>query len=245
MVDSNSESCENKSTRQRIFALLAKNSELTPRQICKELNLIYALQGAYVSNTKSLWKSNYHNEEGSSRSNVHFWSGWCNVPKYVDRLQAVSVGWKETNARNRWLQWKDCKLSGRMMWFETGRVNFYIVGTVNLGMAKQLVCNGFYQTGLIFNDKVLESVLETINHSSEHRVFDVGQPLPKKTIRYYNKTLGIKIKIGDKSHPNAVEVESHVPDWAERLTLSLEKIAEAFNYSEFEKDSAKKRDYLV
>ena len=67
-----------------------------------------------------------------------------------------------------------------MMWFETGRVNFYLVGRVSLGMAKQLVCNGFFQTGLIFDYKVFESVLETINHSSEHRVFDIAQPLPKK-----------------------------------------------------------------
>jgi hypothetical protein len=245
MVDSNSESCENKSTRQRIFSLLAKNSELTPMQICKELNLIYALQGAYVSNTKSLWKSNYDNEEGSSRSNVHFWSGWCYVPKYVDRLQALSVGWKKTNARNRWLQWKDCKLSGRMMWFETGRVSFFIVGSVNLGMAKQLVCNGFYQTGLIYNDKVLASALETINHSSEHRVFDVGQPLPKKTIRYYDKTLGIKIKIGDKSHPNAVEVEAHIPDWMDRLNTSLDHLADILSAKIEEPSHSKKPGYIV
>ncbi len=73
----------------------------------------------------------------------------------------------------------------------------------------------------------------------------MGAALPRKTITYFEKSHGLTIKIGDKSHPTAVEVESHVPDWAERLTLSFEKIAEAFSSNTYEKDSAKKPDYLV
>lgn len=246
MVDSNSESCDSKTIRHRVFALLNENPKFSPKMICAKLQLPYLNYGSYINNLKSYWKSHYQFEHGSNCSSVHAWSGCCYVPQGVDRNLALEVGWKQTKAKNRWLLWKDNSI-GRMMWFETGRVNLHVKSPVNLGKAKQLVCNGFSFTGLIFDNKVMFEVLETIRHSGSHYVFETGYPLPKKTISYFEKSYGLTIKIGDKSHPASVEVESHVPDWAERLTLSLEKFADLFGVNSSisnEKEPCKKPDYV-
>ena len=241
MVDSNCESSDSKNIRHSVFALLKENPSFSPKMICAKLHLPYVKYGGYINNLKSYWKSHYQFEQGSNLSSVHAWSGWCYVPQYVDRDLALTVGWERTKAKNRWLKWKDKSGIGGMMWFENGRVNLHVASPVNLGKIKQLVSDGFSFAGLIFDDKVMLQVLKTIHHYGTHYVFDIGSPLPKKTIKHFEKSHGITIKIGDKSHPEAVEVESHIPDWAERLTLSLERIADAFGASANEKESPKKK----
>ena len=245
MVDSNSESCDSKTIRHRVFALLKENPSFSPKMICAKLHLSYVIYGSYINNLKSYWKSNYQFEQGSNCSSVHAWSGWCHVPQYVDRDLALTSGWKRTKAKNRWLHWKDKTGLGSMMWFENGRVNLHVASPVHLGKVKQLVCNGFSFSGLLFDDQVMLKVLESIHHYGSHYVFDVGSPLPKKTIKDFEKSHGITIKIGDMSHPKSVEVESHVPDWAEKLTFSLERIADVFGASVNEKESFKKTDFIV
>jgi hypothetical protein len=87
----------------------------------------------------------------------------------------------------------------------------------------------------------MSQVQETIHHYCSHHVFDVGAPLPKKTIKYFDKSHGIIIKIGYLSHPESVEVESHVPDWAEHLDLFLEKLDSLFGANTFNQDNSKNR----
>jgi hypothetical protein len=243
MVDSNSENSEPKNIRQRVFALLKENPLFSSKNICKNLDLSYAQYGAYINNLKSQWKTNCENEQGSNCSSVHAWHGLCRVPTHLDRVLALEVSWETTEAKNRWLLWKD-KL-GRLMWFENGTVYLYVKSPVNLGKIKQLVWNGFGSTGLIFDMKILDEVTSTIRPTGAHYVFETGHPLPRKTIKYFEKSHGLTIKIGDKSHPNAVEVESRTPDWAEHLGLSLEKVASFFNSCVYEKDALKKPDYVV
>lgn len=245
MAQSNSESCDSKTIRHRAFALLKENDKLSPMRICAELHLPYVRYGAYINNLKSYWKSHYQNEGGSGCSSVHAWSGRCCVPTFVDRGLALRVGWIQTRAKNRWLLWKDEKEIGRMMWFETGVVNLYVRSPVHLGKVKQLVCNGFSFTGLVFEDKVMAQVLETIKPYGAHYVFDIGIALPKKTINYFEKSHGIIIRIGDKSHPYAVEIESHTPDWADRLNLSLDRLADVLGGGPTELAPNKKPEYLV
>ena len=156
---------------------------------------------------------------------------------------ALEVGWVSTKAKNRWLLWKD-KL-GRLEWFENGRVNIYVRGPVVLGKIKQLVCNGFGFTGLIFEDKVLQRVLETIHPSGAHYVFEMGQPLPRKTIDSFKESHGIRIKVGDRSHPAGVEVILRVPSWVEKLELTLEKFDCLWSSNDQGKDAGKKPDYVV
>jgi len=138
------------------------------------------------------------------------------------RSHAVEVGWVETRARNRWLLWKD--RLGRLQWFETGRVNLYVRKPANLGKAYQLICNGFSFTGLITDIKVLENVLASVRFKGAHYVFATEQLLPRLTIDLFAKSNGIIIKVGDRSHPNAVEVIACYPDWAERNERLFEQV---------------------
>jgi hypothetical protein len=149
------------------------------------------------------------------------------VPLSVDRKRAVEVGWVESRARNRWLLWRD-KL-GRLMWFETGRVNLYVRKPVNLGKVYQLICNGFSFTGLIPDVKVLEQVLASVRFKGGHYVFPTGERLPRLTIDLFRKSNGVVIKVGDVSHPNAIEVIAFYPDWAERNERLLERLNEVLS----------------
>ena len=70
-----------------------------------------------------------------------------------------------------------------MMWFENGKVSLYVTSPVHLGKVKQLISNGFSFTDLILDDAIMLKVLGTIHPSGAHYVFDVGCPLPQKTIK--------------------------------------------------------------
>jgi hypothetical protein len=161
------------------------------------------------------------------------------------RTRAVEVGWVETRARNRWLLWKDSL--GRLQWFETGRVNLYVRKPANLGKAYQLICNGFSWTGLITDIKVLEAVLASVRFKGAHYVFPTGQRLPRLTIDLFAKSNGVIIKVGDRSHPHAVEVIACYPDWAERNERLLEQLNDTlqqlFPYATPNNHSAK-QDYV-
>jgi len=237
------------SVRQQVFEILNKNPLLTAKPLCKLLELDYKTHGNYVKYLRFQWKRNYRNERGSKCS-VHGWRGWCYLPKEVRsgiRSQAVEVGWVETRARNRWLLWKD--RLGRLQWFETGRVNLYVRKPANLGKAYQLICNGFSFTGLITDIKVLEQILSTLRFKGAHYVFATEQRLPRLTIDLFAKSNGIIIKVGDRSHPHAVEVISCYPDWAERNERVLEQLNDTlrrlFEPAALNKVDQKKVDYVA
>ena len=207
--------------KKSIFKQLDKNPLLTAKPLCKLLGLPWPEYRNYVNKLRSTWLGLPKNERGS-RCSIHAWRGWCFVPGSVVRTRAVDVGWVETRARNRWLLWKD-KL-GRLQWFETGRVNLFVRKPANLGKAYQLVCNGFSFTGLITDIKVLEKVLQTVRFKGAHYVFPTEQRLPRLTIDLFAKSNGVIIKVGDRSHPHAVEVIACYPDWAERNERLLEQL---------------------
>jgi len=144
------------------------------------------------------------------------------VPVVLDRVKAVEAGWLQSRARNRWLLWKD--RLGRLQLFETGRVNLYVRKPANLGRAYQLVCNGFSFTGLITDLKVLERMLASVRFKGAHYVFPTEERLPRLTIDLFAKSNGVIIKVGDTSHPSAVEVIATYPDWAERNERVLEQL---------------------
>jgi len=227
----NYENSDSHSIRQEIFSLLDKNPLLTPKPLCKILELEYRQHGKYVANLRTLWKYHHKNERGLKCS-THAWRGWCYLPtsftnsgKFCDvRARAVEVGWLASKARNRWLLWKD--RLGRLQWFETGRVNLYVRKPANLGRAYQLICNAFSFTGLITDIKVLEEILKGIQFKGAHYVFPVGQRLPKLTIDLFQKSNGIVIKVGDDTHPDSLEVLVTYPDWAERNERLFEQLHE-------------------
>ena len=222
----NYESGDSESITKQVFAELTKNPLLTPKPLCKILNLSYHEHGKYVANLRSRWKYHHKNERGSKCS-LHGWRGWCYLDPNISggiRTRAVAVGWLASRARNRWLLWKD--QLGRLQWFETGRVNLYVRKPANLGKAYQLICNAFSFTGLITDIKVLEEILGGLRFKGAHYVFPVGQRLPKLTIDLFQKSNGIVIKVGDDSHPDSLEVLATYPDWAERNERTLEQLSD-------------------
>jgi hypothetical protein len=230
------------SIRQSVFEKLDENPSLTAKSLCKLLDLSYGSYSNYVARLKCEWKYYRKNERGSKCS-IHAWRGWSYVPDDVDRARAFSVGWVCSRARNRWLLWKD--RLGRLQWFETGRVNLYVRRPANLGRAYQLVCNGFSFTGLITDVKVLEGVLAGMKFKGAHYVFETEHRLPRLAIDLFSKSNGVVIKVGDLSHPNAVEVLTCYPDWAERNERVLEEIRGLLRDYVYEKDSLKKLEYVT
>jgi len=59
-----------------------------------------------------------------------------------------------------------------------------------------------------------------------HRVFDVGEPLPRFNIKYYEKSRGLAVK-ADRSHPTALEFEEREPPWSKKLDEASDKISNA------------------
>ena len=237
--------CDNsdgESIRQQVFSLLDKNPLLTPKPLCKILGLPYAKYEHYLRNLRTEWKCHYRNEQGSKCSS-HGWRGWCYLPSDLNcqiRSDAVEVGWVQSKARNKWLLWRD--RLGRLQWFETGRVNLFVRKPANLGKAYQLVCNGFSFTGLITDVKVLDGVLASVRFKGAHYVFTTEERLPRLTIDLFARSNGVVIKVGDASHPNAVEVIAYYPDWAERnerlfeqLNEALKRLVEPFTTNKFGK----------
>ncbi|MCW4048036.1 MAG: hypothetical protein NWE99_10850 [Candidatus Bathyarchaeota archaeon] len=217
----NCESSDTHNIREQVFSLLDKNPLLTPKPLCKLLGLQYEKHGKYVANLRTQWKYHHRNEHGSKCS-LHGWRGWCFVPVGLDRAGALGVGWVQSKARNRWLLWRD--RLGRLQWFETGRVNLYVRRPANLGRAYQLVCDGFSFTGLITDIKVLEQVLSTIRFKGAHYVFRMGQRLPRLTVDLFARSNGVIVKVGDRSHPDCVELLVSYPDWAERSERLLNEV---------------------
>lgn len=237
------------SVRQRVFRELDKNAILTPFQLCRILQIDYKHWHQTVANYKTKWRYTHKNERGSKCS-FHGWRGWCYLAPNISggiRTHAVEVGWVETKARNRWLLWKD--RLGRLQWFETGRVNLYVRKPANLGKAYQLICNGFSFTGLVTDIKVLELILSSVRFKGAHYVFPTEQRLPRLTIDLFAKSNGIIIKVGDRSHPHAVEVISCYPDWAERNERMLEQLNNTlrrlFEPAALNKVDQKKVDYVA
>ena len=165
------------------------------------------------------------------------------MPAGVRRDLAVEAGWLRSKARNRWLLWKD--RLGRLQWFETGRVNLYVRRPANLGKAYQLVCNGFSFTGLITDVKILEQVLASVRFKGAHYVFNTEQRLPRLVIDLFAKSNGIIVRVGDTSHPNAVEVVLCYPDWAERNERIFEEISALLRNGFYERDCFNKSDYVT
>jgi hypothetical protein len=111
--------------------------------------------------------------------------------------------------------------------------------------AYQLVCDGLSFAGLISDNNVLKSALSTVRFKGAHYVFDVGQRLPRVLISLFAKSNGVVIKVGDASHPHAVEVVTCYPDWAERNERVLDEIRGLLRDGVYEKDYLKKPEYVT
>jgi len=209
------------SLKDRVINLLEKDPLLTSKHLCKILGLDYKYHGSYVNNIKNRWKHSPEFSRGSKPSNAHYWHGWCYTPKCLSRKndktteQALASGWKPTRSKNRFLMWKD-KL-GHLKWFETGRINIHVKKPANKGKAMQILANAFYNNGMIFDIRIFEALSNTVRFKGQHYVYDVKERLPYLVIKDFQDSNGIVIRLGDKSHPTAVEIEIEFPDWGEHI----------------------------
>jgi hypothetical protein len=271
--DSYSKRSNSINLRKAIFELLdgdgQSNPLLTPKQICKLLGLSYKDYHNYVSKTKWEWKYYYRNERGSKCSNLHCFKAKVKLDealtkalRHVVKLDVEKGGlgfdWVPSKAKNRFFVWRG--RLGRAVWFESGTVTLHVKRPGNLGKAKQLFCDAFVNTGLITDFKLLNPVLERIRPKSGHFPYSVGERLPYMVIRDFEESHGVVIKLGDRTHPDAVEViASFTETWdaaldkldkLEKNGAALQKVAgilgELFNVDTSKQDSKSQgaKDYV-
>lgn len=193
------------SIRKVVFSLLDKNPLLMPKTICRLMRLSYAEYGNYITKLRSNWKYYHQDQRGSKCSESHrcVYAGLIK-PGEVSREAALNKGWLLSKAKNRFLLFKN--RVGRVVLYETGNLRLNVRKPANLGKAKQLFCDAFFRNGLITDIQVLNGCLQRLRIKGAHSVFESKQRLPRMVIDTFADSHGIMIKLGDRSHPNAIEV---------------------------------------
>lgn len=207
--------------KKKVKDLLEKDPLLKPLQICRFLELDYKQHGNYVTVLRSRWRTLAKSELGSKRLNFHHWHGYVYVPLECRRQRdaAVEQGWIKTRSKNRFLLWKS--RLGRLMWFETGRVNVWIRKPANKGKAAQILADAFFKSYLIPDIRIFEKFLATLRFKGASVTMDLGIRLPYTKLSFLKKSNGVEITLGDLSHPTCLEVDYHYPDWAEQTEKIL------------------------
>jgi len=213
--------------RKETFELLSKNPLLSARHICQILQISYDNHKQLIWNYRYQWKTNLRKQTGSKcqKPSFHKPSAWV----YVDKLglkisDAIERGWIQTRAKNKYLIFRSPGY-GHMKWFPTtGRVNIHTVKPHLKGRLFQLFCNGFSLNGLIDSMKVVDQLLKSIRLKAASAVFGTPERLPYMEVKMFELSNGVIIKMGDRSHPHAIEVEFCYPDWAEKNERLLGEI---------------------
>jgi hypothetical protein len=228
------------SIRQKVYDLLDKNPLLKPLEICKILDLRYKDYRNYVTKLRCTWKKHYlRKREGLNRLSFHNWHGFVYVPgclRLGDELSVEGlkgrvgeVGWAVTDALNHMLVWDGGEL-GRLEWFPTsGRVKVFVRSPPSRGKACQLLSDGFFGSGLIFDVRVFEEFVRGLRFKGASCVVEVGERLPYVKFDLLRESSGVSITLGDRSHPSGLEVDFCYPDWAERNESLLRGLQDLFN----------------
>ncbi len=224
---------EGNSIRARLFRELDKDPLLTAKNLASILGLSYKDYRNYLTKERSEWK-HYHQIERGSKGSFSHCVRYVGVVQRgeADRNVATNKGWELSRARNRFLIYRDQARLGRITWFETGKIVLHVRNPANEGKAKQLFCNGFFKSGLITDVNVLDVCVSRVHVHSGHTPFRLGQRLPRATITAFADTHGITIKIGDRTHPDSVEVLWEVQEQVEKvgaLAEGLAKFMDSFN----------------
>jgi hypothetical protein len=213
--NSDSQKSQSQTLKDEVYAILTRYPSMKPKALCKFMDLDYHKYRDYVSHVRSDFVSDLKNSQGLKRLNFHHWNGWIQAPDGLDRVEAVKQGWVQTRAKNRYLLWKD--RLGRLEWHESRRIRVWLKKPANKGKALQLLANGFLRTELIFDIRYFTKWAATLRFRGASAVIETGQRLPYLKIDLFKDSNGITIKLGDKSHPSAVEIDYYIPRWAEEL----------------------------
>lgn len=212
--------------RQQILEEISKNPLISAKKLCENIKIPYVKYKQYIWNLKT----NYRNEQGSNRSiSFHAVRFYGFALKSMDRLVALEKGWVLSKSKNRRLIFK-CSL-GRLEWFLNGRITVWIRKPVSEARLFQIICYGFSYTGLV-DEKLLDGFLRSFRYKGAHLVQDMGEPLPYVRNDLLKSSLGVIVKLGDKSHPKGLEIEFCLPKWSEEFKILTEqniKVIELFN----------------
>jgi hypothetical protein len=160
---------------------------------------------------------------------------WRDAANCVSCGGCIGRNWKLSDARNKFLIYRG--RLGRVVWFRSGTVLLHVNKPGNLGKAKQLFADAFGGEGLIGDvdlivrlaDGICEKVgLKALGlyQKGLHAAYSTNQRLPSLTIRDFAVSHGITVKVGDRSHPNAVEVIAEFPAQTERLIEQTGRLIE-------------------
>jgi hypothetical protein len=207
------------SLKDRAYAFLNLHHDLKPKILCQLLQIPYNQNKGYVRKLRYKWKRDFKNGLPSkSPSSQHNCRAYCYVPESVDRKAALEVGWTLSKNRNRVLVFKDAQY-GRVEWWETRRVVVHINKPQTLGRVKQFLSNAFFKNGLIWDDRLFNPWIESVQWLGAHDVYETAEKLPYAVIDTYRDTIGFVFKSGDLSHQNSYEFEWCKPSWMERFEL--------------------------
>ena len=212
--------------------------------LCKILYLPYSKYKQTVTNYRNYWKYNHENERGSKCSSVHCFRARVKLEIELSKALRQRVanggkgefgfGWSPSRSKNRFFSFYGSL--GRVVWFETGTVIMHVRRPGNMGKAKQLFCDAFVNSGLISDFKLLNPVLNSIRPKSGHFPYSSGERLPYMIIRDFEESHGVVIKVGDRTHPDAVEV---IASFSEAIDGALDKL------DRLERDSKKTGETLA
>jgi len=232
------------SIRKDVCRLLDENPLLRAKMLCKILHLPYSKYKQTVTNYRNYWKYNHENERGSKCSSVHCFRARVKLELELSKALRQRVayggkgefgfGWSPSRSKNRFFSFYGSL--GRVVWFETGTVIMHVRRPGNMGRAKQLFCDAFVNSGLISDFKLLNPVLSSIRPKGGHFPYSSGERLPYMVIRDFEESHGVVIKVGDRTHPDAVEV---IASFSEAIDGALDKL------ERLERDSKKTGETLA
>ena len=148
MIEKRELTHSNTSLRKATFKLLDKNHDLSPSNLCKLQLLDPKIHGALMRQYRIQWKRDYKSGLGLKSLKFHNARGWIYSLKLIERAAALGRSdvtggvWRLSKSRNRMFVWKDDY--GRLEWFETGRINFWVRKPATWGKVKQLLAGAFY-----------------------------------------------------------------------------------------------------
>jgi len=142
---------------------------------------------------------------------------------------APCFGWRVSRNRNRERLWSQSGIT--LGWHRNGTVVFRFKGFRPQGHLLTAFIHAFWKMFLssgkaqheVFN--YLETLFkERYSQKGFDFVYETWRPLPKLTVKDFHKSYGITIKLGDGSHPTALEVEQREPFWFSKIEKIVDQL---------------------
>lgn len=222
---------EYNSGRQTVFKFLAENPHHTfaslRKKLCKE-TVFGGLKDQTIRNYLSEWRQSYscfgmvprlHRGFGVLESgfDVSLWE------------MAPCLGWRVSRNKNRE---RLCKESGVSLgWHRNGTVVFRFKGFRPEGHLLGAFVHAFWRVLLSTGKDECEVFdylhglfKERYSTRGFHSVYETWQLLPKLTVKDFEKSHGMTIKLGDGSHPTSLEVEQKEPFWFSKIENVVDQL---------------------